>query len=85
MDAIRERVPAETDEATFDAITWAICPHICRWSDPNWHEYAPQHRSCDLCPESETIGGYDTTCPWRHDAEEAAKAVLQAMAVVKGK
>ena len=75
----------EPKETVPDAVVWAICPHITRWSDSNWHEYAPESQRCHRCPESETIDGYEVVCPWRGDAEEAAKAVLQVLPLAQGK
>jgi hypothetical protein len=75
----------EPSETVPDAVVWAICPHITRWSDSNWHEYAPESQRCHHCPESETIDGYEVVCPWRGDAEEAAKAVLQVLPLAQGK
>src|SRR5690349_8994255 len=57
---------------------WAICPHIRRWSDPHFGEYAS--KECDRCPESETIEGHEVVGPERCLAEEAARAVLDVLA-----
>jgi hypothetical protein len=76
-------MPSDPAETPPDAVVWAICPHIRRWSDSNWNEYASEHQQCDRCPESETIDGYDTVCPWRCDAELAARAALEALANMK--
>jgi hypothetical protein len=79
--AMLARKPANAaSNALLDAVVWAVCPHITRWSDSNWHEYAPESQRCRHCPESETIDGHEVVCPWRCDAEDAAKAVLKALA-----
>lgn len=38
------------NQRLIDAITWAICPHIRRWSDPYFSQYASQE--CQQCQES---------------------------------
>jgi hypothetical protein len=76
LPATTEAVAASPNKPVPDAVVWAICPHIRRWSDPHWNEYASVHRKCDRCPESETIDGHELVCPWRVDAEHAAKAVM---------
>jgi hypothetical protein len=75
----------ETDKTVLDSVVWPICPHIARWSDSNCHEYAPESQRCHHCPESETIDGHEVVCPWRGDAEEAAKAVLKVLSRKQGK
>jgi hypothetical protein len=60
-----------------DAVVWALCPHIRRWSDPHWNEYA--EKTCDRCPETWTHGEHEVVCPYRCDAEAAARAALPAL------
>src|SRR5258708_12070278 len=49
-----DRAKISPNDIPPDEVIWAICPHIRRWSDPNWNEYAS--KTCDHCPESETHG-----------------------------
>jgi hypothetical protein len=85
LPAATEAVAASPNEPVPDAVVWAICPHIRRWSDPHWSEYASVHRKCDRCSESETIDGHELVCPWRFDAENAAKAVMTEVEALAGK